>query len=79
MHAALKRFYENIDSIVITPAKCCSLNYLPFSNQTKKTDCDSISVSLVLQFSTVCELQREDLIFLGKKLAEVESEVEVKY
>ena len=46
-HASLKRFHENIDSIVITPAKCCSLNYLPFQNQSKKTEYDSISVSLV--------------------------------
>ena len=44
---ALKRFQENIDSIVITPAKFCLLNYLPFSNQSKKTECVSISVSLV--------------------------------
>ena len=29
---ALKRFQENIDSIVITPAKSCLQNYLPFSN-----------------------------------------------
>ena len=44
---ALKRFQENIDGIVITPAKSCLLNYLPFSNQSKKTECVSISVSLV--------------------------------
>ena len=44
---ALKRFQENIDSTVITPAKSCLLNYLPFLNQSKKTDCVSISVSLV--------------------------------
>ena len=44
---ALKRFQENIDSIVITPAKSCLLNYLPFSNQSKKTECVSILVSLV--------------------------------
>ena len=58
---ALKRFQENIDSIVITPAKSCLLNYLPFSNQSKKTECVSISVSLVWQLGTVSELQhRED-------------------
>ena len=44
---ALKRFQENIDSIVITPAQSCLQNYLPFSNQSKKTECVSISVSLV--------------------------------
>ena len=44
---ALKRFRENIDGIVITPAKSCLLNYLPFSNQSKKTECVSILVSLV--------------------------------
>ena len=44
LHAALKRFHENIDSVVITPAKC-SLNYLPFSNQTKKTDWFNFSLS----------------------------------
>ena len=44
---SLKRFQKNIDSIVITPAKSCLLNYLPFSNQSKKTECVSISVSLV--------------------------------
>ena len=43
----LKRFQENIDGIVITPAKSCLLNYLPFSNQSKKTECVSILVSLV--------------------------------
>ena len=58
---ALMRFQENIDSIVITPAKFCLLNYLPFSNQSKKTECVSISVSLVWQLGTVSELQhRED-------------------
>ena len=58
---ALKRFQENIDSIVITPAKSCLLNYLPFSNQSKKTECVSILVSLVWQLGTVSELQhRED-------------------
>ena len=44
---ALKRFQENIDSTVITPAKSCLLNYLPFSNQSKKTECVSILVFLV--------------------------------
>ena len=44
---ALKRFQENIDNIVITPAQSCLQNYLPFSNQSKKTECVSISVSLV--------------------------------
>ena len=41
---ALKRFQENT---LITPAKSCLLNYLPFSNQSKKTECVSILVSLV--------------------------------
>ena len=58
---ALKRFQENIDGIVITPAKSFLLNYLPFSNQSKKTECASILVSLVWQLGTVSELQhRED-------------------
>ena len=58
---ALKRFQENIDSIVIIPAQSCLQNYLPFSNQSKKTECVSISVSLVWQLGTVSELQhRED-------------------
>ena len=35
--------------------------YMPFSNQSKKTECVSISVSLVWQLGTVSELQhRED-------------------
>ena len=57
---ALKRFQENIDGIVITPANYCLLNYLPFSNQSKKTECVSILVSLVWQLGTVSEHQRED-------------------
>ena len=65
---ALKRFHENIDSTVITPAKCFSLNYLPFSNQSMKTERVSILASLVWQLGTVSEFQHhEDLWSFSEK------------
>ena len=72
---ALKRFHENIDSTVITPAKCFSLNYLPFSNQSMKTERVSILASLVWQLGTVSEFQHhEDLWSFSEK-----NQAEVKY